>query len=315
MSKFVFAIALCLVTAAPAKARAATKDLELAGVLAFRSPHRPHLTPERASWLVAEARAALKDVPEAQFVPLHILLAIGLEETDLQWWRVRDGNQCGVAQFYVDGLHLSYVRRRALCRSMARSPKLSFTYALKELAHLRQRYCKTGSGTALWRCLLSVYNMGPRWLRGGMCLTGTEKVRRFCEARQRYWLRVACFATGLRLARKPRWSCRSAWTDRHVVRWYSLPRFPLAELWERGLSVPLRRPGATDGRVVARVVGEVAPLAQRREVLLPAILGHVVQVRDGKHDQDGLDPVLGERRLRHAPMSVVPQGVRGFIIW
>jgi len=106
-----FTVAVCVVTAAGApKSSSYDGEVEVRGVLAFRL-YRPHLTPERAAWLAKEARQARLAVPDASWVPIHVLLAIGLEETDLQWWRVRDGNQCGVSQYYVGELRLPYHKR------------------------------------------------------------------------------------------------------------------------------------------------------------------------------------------------------------
>ncbi len=218
---------------------------EARGLLAILG-HMKHVTPEVAMRLVAEAREVLT-APGNGWLPLPMLLGMAVNESDLRWW-LRLGLDCGMYQNRVNQFVRGTKAHRNLCIQLSKSSKMSAEYAMKELNRYRERYClryiprpEAPEGLSGWHqrqaeCALSIYFQGPFWLTRRGCKIPqphwmtpeghAEQVRR-CEVKNRYWLRSTCFAVGVHLGQKPRWTCRKAWTMAAVARAYGLKSFPM----------------------------------------------------------------------------------------
>jgi hypothetical protein len=105
-----------------------------------------------------------------------------------------------------------------LCGRICKDPALSFRLAAKELTNYKDKYCHrhTKGGWKWWRCILQIYNQGPRYTKIERCNGRGWR----CRVRARYWLRVLCFARGIKLMRRPRWNCRKAVSLRWIEKAY-----------------------------------------------------------------------------------------------
>jgi hypothetical protein len=173
-----------------------------------------------------------------------------------QFRGVPPGADCGITQNRVS-VYIPYWRRWLKeCKRIAQlrkprySIRASFSWALRELNRIRSRWCcirgdKRSTcrvrqvrkpGNEHFRCIMNVYNQGPRFAyvwRVRNCKPRQEvwenarhhKRRIFkCKLKNNYWLRTMCFAEGVRLGRKSRWSCRYAHSLAWIKRAYRLRR-------------------------------------------------------------------------------------------
>lgn len=217
-------------------------DSKVRGVLALRG-NMQHLNKDVVIRLVGEAREVVKDDP---WMPVQVLLGQAINETDLRWW-LRRGYDCGISQNRVTIFKGGEQSRKDLCMKLSKSSKKSFEYAMKEFRRYRGRYCKHNDKSMdQLRCLLNIYYQGPKWLwkeRKTCELPRPEwftdaqynkRVRR-CRFRNRYWLRVLCFARGIELGRPPLSkggkiiSCRRAMSLNWIESVYSEKRFNMHE--------------------------------------------------------------------------------------
>lgn len=224
-------------------------DADLArGVMAVRG-HMKHVTPKLAAKLVKKARAVLAK-PGNSWLPIEHLLGLAVNESDLKWW-LRVGLDCGVSQVRVNNFARGRARQRALCWRLSRSVALSLDFTMRELSGYKTRYCKRRTGWRLLRCTLNAYNQGPSWLGRVGCrlryqpvmetYPGWQKRVRRCRWKNRYYLRGWCFAEGIKLGRRARYSCRWALNMKWIKRAYKV------------------RKGATNGnRVSGRTAADVA---------------------------------------------------------
>jgi len=229
------------------------------GLMAMRGDMR-HVSRSYAERLVREA-AQVVSAKGNRWVPAPILLGVAVTESDLKWW-LRSGHgvrsDCGLTQINLASLRMSTRARLRLCRALRRrdGTVLSMRWTLREFRRIKARYCdartlrrlrRYGANRRLserdmfWRCVLSVYNQGPAWLAyarnvcrypGGYTPGMASVARRWearCRARNRYWLKVLCFARGVMTGRAPmrrrrgvlrRASCRRVYSMRQVARLY-----------------------------------------------------------------------------------------------
>ena len=194
------------------------------GVMSIRS-HMTHITPA----LVTEVEETVKRiVSKAAFKWLtpELLIGLAINESDLRPG-LKHGYDCGVTQVRITSIR-SRKKAKAYCKRLASDMEFAFTRSAEMLTEIRDRHCRYWwrkySETKLpryeWRfrrCLLNVYNQGPWYYRREAC-----KGEARCRVKARYWNRVTCFATAVKLGRKPRWRCRKAWSDRWVRRAYRL---------------------------------------------------------------------------------------------
>ena len=197
------------------------------GVLAVRG-HMRHVNKAFATKLVKEA-IEVQSRKGNRWFPVHHLLGMAVNESDLRPW-LRKGLDCGLTQNRVDN-RIFKVRgwhaRMKLCKKIAKSSKLSFEYAMLELNHIKVRYCRRYRGRSLLECAHNVYRQGPKFLTRRRCrfrrnvwetAHQLKRRERRCRNINRYWIRGACFAEGIKRGKKARWSCRRAlslgWIDR-----------------------------------------------------------------------------------------------------
>jgi hypothetical protein len=201
-----------------------------------------HLNRKYAERLVDEALEVVS-ISENNWMSAHELLGLAVNESDLVS-SAESGPpayaDCGVAQNHIALFEKTYSGRRALCKRLKKSTRLSLEYAMKELNMVRTNWClkyikkpakrKTESDkrfkyrmdnweTKQYRCLLNVYNQGPRFLFK-TCEQQVDKnkytTREYsnrlykCRWRGMYWLRSKCFSTGINLGRRPTKVCRGA---------------------------------------------------------------------------------------------------------
>jgi len=216
------------------------KQTLVRGILALRGQFR-HVTRKYATRLVEEALEVLSK-PENRWMPVHILLGLAINESDLRWWIVtgsRSQPDCGICQNHTPLFVNGYWNRRSMCRKL-RNTKMSLDYAMRELNMYKQNWCKRyfkkprrRKNETLWsfnkrvyrlkmgryRCLYSLYNQGPSYLKGSCAYRNrkykSDKVKfkkhvRHCWWRNLYWVRGICFARGVRLGRSPAQPCRRA---------------------------------------------------------------------------------------------------------
>lgn len=224
------------------------------GLMALRG-YEKHVTQTYVQRLVKEANEVVKE-PGNSWMPAHILLGVAVTETDLRWWLKRGYGtvaDCGLTQINLPSVTgMSTYKKWKLCKMLCgkrKAPngltatKYSMRWTMKEMRKIKTKYCNAtwlarirkwhprwtwrGKMTAdqhFWRCMLSVYNQGPRFVtyKHNTC---TFK-RRFiedpsqaylnkeaakCRNRNRYWLRAWCFAEGIRLSKAPRYAVKR-WT-------------------------------------------------------------------------------------------------------
>ena len=208
------------------------------GLMEIRG-HRRHVTPKYANRLVEEVKKVTsKD--EYSWMSPELLLGVAINESDLRP-NLIVGYDCGITQNRVTIFTKSRKNRTVLCRKLATSTKRSFIYAAKELTEIKDRYCvrqwkrmekararcKEGdlpcavadrTELAFTRCALNSYNQGPRFFREENC----EEGERRCIVRARYWQRVLCFATGVRLGRTTQRNCRAASSIEWIAKAYGI---------------------------------------------------------------------------------------------
>jgi len=255
--------------------------------------HMKHVDAKLTARLEKEARAVVSK-PGNTWMPAHLLLGLAITESDLKWWLKRGYGtvaDCGLTQINLTSLRMSYRKKWSLCRMLRGKRKapggktpttLSMEWTMKELNHIKGKYC-TASWLArikrwhrwskwrgltdrqhFFRCILSVYNQGPRWLphRYNTCTfkhrfiedppqSFLDKKAAKCRSRNLYWLRAWCFGEGVRLGKAPmvkrrgrlrRVSCRRVWSMAYVKRIYSYTKPPAPKL-QASLTQP-RRPAS-----------------------------------------------------------------------
>jgi hypothetical protein len=216
-----------------------TRETMIAGLMAQRG-HMRHVDKSYATKLVDEAIAVTSETEYAWLSP-QLLLGLAINESDLREGLQR-GYDCGITQNRVTLFAKTRKTRKQLCDRIADSSKTSFEYAAKELTNIRDRYCSVylkrrkeyAKKCAMnpvfcakhdrferrfLRCLLNNYNQGPRYYKEEKC-----RGRRRCRVRARYWKRVLCFATGVRLGRSARWACRRAWSVAWISRAFKVTK-------------------------------------------------------------------------------------------
>ena len=211
------------------------------GLMAMRGSY-PHVNKAYAERLVKEA-IEVTSMKGNQLMKPHDLLGMALNETDLRGWLITgtySKPDCGITQNHTPLFAKSLKARRALCVRLTKSTKLSFIYAMKEMNMNRSKYClriyrkpvkrKTetlksfGKRIYKWRnnqfrCAYNLYLQGPNYLRGP-CTKRIRKKGRTpqeywkrvarCRFNNNYWLRSMCFAKGVEIGKKPKYSCRRA---------------------------------------------------------------------------------------------------------
>jgi hypothetical protein len=238
-------------TSASAQDRPSYKPTLIRGLLALRG-HFNHVKYRFAAKLAREAAKVVSE-PGNEWMPAHVLLGLAITESDLRYWLKRGRGvvaDCGLTQINLTSLRLSYHQKRRLCERLRKygATLLSMRRTMREMRRIRARYCNAAwlarikryhrwgrlgrltDRQHFWRCALSLYNQGPRWLSfarntctfqtGGLPSTLARKTR-YCRDRNLYWLRVHCFSTGVRLGLAPRYrgrraSCRRVGTMRYV---------------------------------------------------------------------------------------------------
>jgi len=232
------------------------------GIMAVRG-HQRHVTPKYAERLAREAREVVAQKGNEWMEP-HVLLGMAVTESDLKWW-LKSGHgskaDCGLTQVNITRLRMTPGKKRRLCRRMCKSTKLSMQWTMIELNEIRRKYCngrwlarlrrfnrytkyaKLTKRQQFLRCVLNVYNQGPRFLmymyhRCNFHYRTAEDIspgfqatkRRRCESRNRYWIRTLCFSRGIREKKMPKrrvgriirkTSCRYAYSLAWVDQVYS----------------------------------------------------------------------------------------------
>lgn len=215
-------------------------DQKVSGIMALRG-HMKHVDEDFAKRLVNEAKEVVSK--NGSWMPVHVLIGQAINESDLRWWLMR-GLDCGITQNRVNLFQKRRKKMKRLCKALSKSSKMSFRYAMKEHSRYRKRYCKKYKDGTLgqMKCLLNTYYQGPKWLRyrrrtcklvkdEWLSQKGYEKKVRRCRVKNRYWLRVMCFATGVKLGRPPIsrrgniMSCRRAKSIKWIRRVYSNKRY------------------------------------------------------------------------------------------
>lgn len=209
------------------------------GIMAIRG-HMKHVTSSVAKRLVKEVDKIVSKEKNSWMKP-HILLGQAINESDLRWWLMR-GLDCGITQNRVNLYTWNKKKQKKLCKSLSDSSLKSFVYAMKEHNNYRKKYCKRYKDGTLdqLKCVLNTYYQGPSWLRRRNCKLRRDpwmtdkryrsRVKR-CRIKNRYWLRVYCFAEGVRLGRPPLsksgriLSCRRARSMKWIKKVYSEKRF------------------------------------------------------------------------------------------
>ena len=213
MSRFIICL-VCLFLLIPSaygssKYTQVEKDNAIEGLLDRKWRHRL-ITRKYVTRLVEEAIEVLSK-EENSWLPLHDLLGLAMNESDLHWWietGPKSSADCGITQNHIPLFAKTYWERRALCERLKKSTKLSFEYAMKELNIIKRRWCtssrvKSNKPEDMYRCIFNVYNQGPRYILGNPVKNAH---------RNRYWLRNKCFATSVLLGRGPKIDCRRALT-------------------------------------------------------------------------------------------------------
>lgn len=215
------------------------KDTMFKGIMLQRG-HMKHVTKVYAKKLVQEAVDVVQE-EEYSWISPELLLGLAINESDLRG-NLKRGYDCGLTQNRVTIFKARKKARVKLCKKLTNSTKLSFEHAAKELTKIKKKYCKWYDGKKdeydlkcrkdskycgryrhyrrrFLRCLLNNYNQGPRYYKEEDC-KGYWK----CRVRARYWKRVLCFATGVRLGKDPRWTCRRARSIKWIARAYRIKR-------------------------------------------------------------------------------------------
>lgn len=167
---------------------------------------------------------------------------------------------CGITQHNITG-NPKYVKRQ--CRKLAYNYRLSFKKSAQEIAsHIRFCRKRAKRNQPLRRCVLNRYNGGTFYLTDRRCssrwryckkscptvqwnsqdLTKAEKehqykrrkqcqnrcyrVKRKCQYRARYWVKVLCFDFGARNGVRARRSCRRIWSVRDIATKHYRPTKP-----------------------------------------------------------------------------------------
>lgn len=221
------------------------------GILEIRGNYK-YINKTYAKKLVREVME-VTSLPENRWMPPHILLGLALNESDLRWWIITGGRHtqdCGICQNHTPLFAKSYKQRDILCKRLTKSSKLSLEYAMKELNIIKSRWCKRYFKKIQrkknetirsfkfrlkyikqykYRCLLNVYNQGPRYVlstcksritKNKYTLKKYTQIMRQCLYVNNYWIRSICFSTGLRLGRRGKISCRHAYNLNWVVKNY-----------------------------------------------------------------------------------------------
>ena len=191
--------------------------------------HNKHVTKVYAKKLSREV-VQITSKKENAWMDPYILMGLAINESDLKWW-IKTGRgsslDCGITQNHVPLFRKTYAGRIKLCERLRRFTKLSFKYAMLELNTIKRKWCAKNINKV--RCVLNVYNQGPRflwrkncWLKRKKNETYKKYIRRIyrCKYRNRYWIRSMCFTTGLWLGRKPKITCRRALSIRWVKKVY-----------------------------------------------------------------------------------------------
>jgi hypothetical protein len=178
------------------------------GILAIQGHLRHLRSPSglHRAFTIAEAAQSIVTLPEYSWLKPETLLGLSVNETNLRpWLRCERGKSdpkgwdCGLSQVRVTVFFRNRRKANKLCKRLLKSPRLSLWWTAKELTGYKNRYCRkhpVGSWR-LRRCVLQRYNN-----------------------RNRYWLRVLCFAKGIELMRRPRWNCRKARSLRWIEKAY-----------------------------------------------------------------------------------------------
>lgn len=236
------------------------------GVLAVRG-HFKHVDQALATRLVREAREVLSR-PGNRWMPIEQLLGLAINESDLRSG-LRMGLDCGITQNRVDqfpSIAKGWRARVKLCKAIAKSSKMSFEFALLEMNKIRRKWCHRFAKRPdrFMRCILQVYNQGPRARYKTRCKRyewTTRRSQRKCKSDLRYYLRNYCFATGVWLGRKSRKSCRYAYAKWQIK---SLYRMRKGDRYARSILVQTRATGEVQRRGKARRKGDVGADPARR---------------------------------------------------
>ena len=206
--------------------------------------HYGYMTHKYALQLVDEVIKVTKQ-KNNNWMPPHILLALAINESDLRSWLIT-GNKynpdCGICQNHTPLYERTSSKRWKLCYRLKRSTELSFIYAMDELNSIRKTYCsrrykqptireketktRFNRRTKAWKlrtykCLFNLYNMGPvsfyktckqRTLKFKSNIKVYTRRLSNCRYRERYWLRLLCFASGLKYGLIPKTPCRKAYS-------------------------------------------------------------------------------------------------------
>lgn len=179
------------------------KEKELEDKIKKSYGHMKHVDSKLARKVAISVVATTK---EYSWIDPYLLLGLAANETDLRSWK-RGGPgdwDCGITQNRVTIWGLNRNKKERLCVSLLENPKKSFLLAAKELERYRKKYCSKKSGWRFWRCILNMYNQGPKYRRVEKCKT------KRCRIISRYWLRVLCFAKAFFNGEKPQ-KCRSVY--------------------------------------------------------------------------------------------------------
>jgi len=221
------------ILAAPPAGKVQPPDPLVKGLIAVRG-HMRHVTPAIAERLVKEAREITSRIGWRWF-KAYQLLGLAITESDLRL-NLISGLDCGFTQVRVDQWVRGRSRQKRLCRQIARSTRMSMAYSMAELTKIAHRYCWQWrrSKSQFMRCVLNVYNQGPTARNRRRCKrgrtyahhssAGVEKAYRRCKRVHRYYLKSICFATGVKLGRRARRSCRHALSKRWIRRAYRKPK-------------------------------------------------------------------------------------------
>jgi len=223
------------------------------GILTMRGQFR-HVTREFAERIVKEVFEVIA-MPGNGWIKPHDLIGLAINESDLRTWVVTGTYvkpDCGITQNHTPLFAKSLKERRALCKRLTESTKLSFIYAMKEMNMIDKRYCsryvvkpkrrkkeslkRFNARIQKWkmrryRCLYNNFNQGPQFLWKS-CEQRTKEKKyspekykrrlRLCQIRDLYWVRSLCFSTGVKLNKKPSQSCRRAWSVKWIKRVYGI---------------------------------------------------------------------------------------------
>jgi len=237
------------------------------GIMAIRGKEK-HVDWQYAAKLVREAQEVVAEKGNEWMKP-HILLGVAVQETDLRWWlKAGYGSvaDCGLTQINITRFRMPSYKKRRLCRALCKkkNTKMSMQWTMKEMRRIKDNYCNATwlkrikryhrwtklrtmtDEQHFWRCVLTVYNQGPRfvtykyntctfkWKRWGPSQARLDKDTKKCRSRNRYFFRAWCFAEGIRRVKVPTYkyirrgkrrvnkaSCRSAYSMAWIDKRYN----------------------------------------------------------------------------------------------